>query len=189
MIVIGASRGGLKAVQTLLEGLPANFPLPLAMVLHRQKEADDLLQPALQKHSLLPVSEVLDKEIIQPGHVYIAPADYHLLVEKTYFSLSTDEPVLYARPSIDVLFESAADVFGESVIGVVLTGASQDGAHGAVQIQRRGGTVIVQDPTTAESSIMPAAALSATKTLYVKPLEKIAPLLLQITADLTKAKP
>src|SRR5690242_20460327 len=144
MIVIGASRGGLKAVQTLLGGLPGVFPLPLAVVLHRHKEADEWLQPALQKYSALPVTEVSDKETIQPGHVYIAPVDYHLLVEPTYFSLSTDDPVLYARPSIDVLFESASDIFRQMVIGVILTGASEDGARGAAQIQQRGGTVIVQ---------------------------------------------
>lgn len=181
MIVIGASRGGLKAVQTLLRGLPRDFSRPLAVVLHRHKESDDLLQPALQKHSALPVSEVLDKEIIRPGHVYIAPADYHLLTEPENFSLSTDEPVLHARPSIDVLFESAADVFGGRVVAVVLTGSSGDGTRGAVQIQKRRGTVIVQDPATAESSVMPASALAATQTPYVLPLEKIAATLVEMT--------
>jgi two-component system chemotaxis response regulator CheB len=188
MIVIGASSGGLKAVQILLEGLPRTFPTPLAVVLHRHKEADDLLQPALQKHSALPVTEVLDKETIQPGHVYIAPADYHLLVEPTHFSLSTDDLVLYARPSIDVLFESAAYVFGEMVIGVILTGASQDGARGAAEIQRRGGTVIVQDPATAESPMMPAAALAATRTRLVQPLNQIAATLIQVTESMTIKK-
>ncbi len=113
MIVIGASRGGLNAMQTVLRGLSDAFRLPLAVVLHRQKETEDLLQPALQKCCGLPVTEAVDKELIQPGHVYIAPADYHLLVEPTCLSLSTDEPVLFARPSFDVLFESAADVFGK----------------------------------------------------------------------------
>ena len=189
MIVIGASRGGLKALQALLGGLPGTFQMPLAVVLHRLGEADDLLQPALQKHSSLPVTEVLDKETIQCGHVYIAPADYHLLVEPTYFCLSTDDPVLYARPSIDVLFESAADVFGKMVIGVILTGASQDGARGAAEIQRRGGTVIVQDPATAESPTMPAAALAATRTLLVQPLNQIATTLIQATNSMTVRKP
>ena len=183
MIVIGASRGGLNAVQTLLKGLPDTFPLPLAVVLHRHKETDDLLQPSLQKYCALPVTEVTDKELIQPGHVYTAPADYHLLVEPPHFSLSVDEPVLYARPSIDVLFESAADAFGKAIIGVILTGASQDGAHGAAQIQKRGGTVIVQEPATAESPTMPFAALAATQTRFVLPLDQIAATLIQISRN------
>lgn len=187
MIVIGASRGGLKAMQALLEGLPRTFPAPVAVVLHRHKETDDLLQSILQKHSALPVTEVLDKETIQAGKVYIAPADYHLLVEQTNFSLSTDEPVLFARPSIDVLFESAAAVFGETVVGVILTGSSQDGTQGAVQIQKRHGTVIVQDPATAESSIMPASAMAATRTPFVLSLEKIAATLIQITESRKKS--
>src|SRR5258708_3309074 len=112
MIAIGASRGGLKAVQAILRQLPPDFPMPVAIVLHRYREIDDLIVAALQKHSLLPVTEVVDKEPIQPGHVFLAPANYHLLAEPTYFGLSTDEPVQFARPSIDVLFESAAEAFG-----------------------------------------------------------------------------
>jgi two-component system, chemotaxis family, protein-glutamate methylesterase/glutaminase len=185
MITIGASWGGLKAVQILLAGLPPAFPMPLAVVLHRHRETDDLLSAVLQKHSPLPVIEAVDKMPIQSGCVFVAPADYHLLVEPVYFSLSTDEPVQHARPSIDVLFESAADVFGAMVIGVVLTGASQDGARGAAQIQRRGGTVIVQDPATAASSIMPAAALAATQTPFIQPLHQIAAMLIQMTESQT----
>jgi two-component system, chemotaxis family, protein-glutamate methylesterase/glutaminase len=188
MIVIGASSGGLKAVQTLLKGLPGVFPLPLAVVLHRHKETDDSLQPALQRCCALPLVEVMDKELIRPGRVYIAPADYHLLVEPAYFSLSTDEPVLYARPSIDVLFESAADIFGEKAIGVILTGASQDGAHGAALIQRHGGVVIVQDPATAEYPMMPTAALAATQTRFVLPLNQIATTLIQMAESTARNK-
>jgi len=187
MTVIGASLGGLKALQTLLHGLPPGFPMPLALVLHRHKDDDDLLPAALQKHSALPVTEVADKEPILSGHVYVAPANYHLLAEPAHFSLSTDEPVEYARPSIDVLFESAADAFGAKVIGVVLTGSSQDGARGAACIQRCGGTVIVQDPATAESPAMPAAALAATHTPFVLRIDQIAAALLQITQS-TKAR-
>jgi two-component system chemotaxis response regulator CheB len=185
MIAIGASWGGLKAVQILLAGLPRAFPMPLAVVLHRHREADDLLSAILQQHSLLPVMEALDKMPIQSGRVFVAPADYHLLVEPGHFSLSTDEPVQHARPSIDVLFESAADVFGAMVIGVVLTGASRDGARGAAQIERRGGSVIVQDPVTAESPTMPAAALAATQTPFIQPLHQIAAMLIQITESKT----
>src|ERR1700744_3399136 len=143
MIVIGASSGGLRALQTILGGLPATFSMPIAIVLHRHKDSDDSLLFALQRHSPLPLVEVEDKMLIQPRQIYIAPADYHLLVEATYFSLSTDEPVLFARPAIDVLFESAADVFGSKAIGVILTGASQDGAHVCAEIINRGGRVII----------------------------------------------
>jgi two-component system chemotaxis response regulator CheB len=131
------------------------------------------------------VVEVSDKESIQPGRIFLAPANYHLLVETNYFSLSTDEPVLYARPSIDVLFESAADVFGDKVIGVVLTGSNEDGARGALKIQQRGGRVIVQDPTDAESPAMPTAALTATQTHLVRPLVQISPMLIQLAASIT----
>ncbi len=179
MIVIGASSGGLKALQTLLSGLPRAFAPPLAVALHRSRDTDDLLQPALQRHSALPVIEVMDKEPIRPGRVHVGPPDYHLLVEPGHFSLSTDEPVNFARPSIDVLFESAADVFGPAVIGVILTGSSRDGARGAERIRLRGGTVIVQEPATAQSPVMPAAALAATQTPYVLRLEQMAGALIQ----------
>jgi two-component system chemotaxis response regulator CheB len=180
MIVIGTSSGGLKALQTLLAGLPREFPLPVAVVLHRHKESDDSLVPALQRDTALPLVEVIDKQLIQPGHIYLAPADYHLLVEPTGFSLSIDEPVLFARPSIDVLFESAADVFGSAVIGVVLTGSSADGARGAAKIVESGGRVIVEDPATAEYPPMPAAALQATKIPWVRPLKQIAATLIKM---------
>jgi len=190
MIVIGTSSGGLRAMFTVLSGLPATFPAPIAVVLHRPKETDDdLLQTALQRHCPLPLTEAMDKEAIQPGHVYIAPADYHLLVEPANFSLSIDEPVLYARPSIDVLFESAADAFGQRVIGVILTGAGQDGARGAAQIQKRGGTVIVEDPTTAEYPMMPAATLAAAPKCLIRPLDQIAITLMQLTRAQNRTKP
>jgi two-component system chemotaxis response regulator CheB len=186
MIVIGASSGGLRAMQTLLSGLPATFPASVAVVFHRHKDADDSLQPALQRCSAIPLTEAVDKELIQPGHIYIAPPDYHLLVEQASLSLSIDEPVLFARPSIDVLFESAADVFGNAAIGVILTGASRDGANGATQIQQRGGMVIVQDPATAEYPTMPEAALAATKTSLVRPLNQIAATLIQLIGQASR---
>jgi len=181
MIVIGASRGGFMALKVLLGALPPSFPMPLAVVLHRQRESEDELALLLQQGCRLPVAEAVDKEPIQPGRVYIAPADYHLLVEPANFSLSTDEPIQFARPSIDVLFESAADVFGPGVIGVVLTGSSPDGAAGAARISRHGGQVVVQEPATAESPAMPLAAWKSTQTVHVRPLDQIAPLLMQLT--------
>jgi len=133
-------------------------------------------------------SEMRKKILFRPttGPIYIAPADYHLLMEPTYFSLSTDEPVLYARPSIDVLFESAADIFREKAIGVILTGASQDGAHGADLIQRRGGFAIVQKPGTAEYPMMPAAALATTHTRFILSLNQIATTLIQMADSMAR---
>ena len=180
MIVIGASLGGLQALQTILRGLPPTFPWPAAVVLHRDKEPDSSLCELLQRSSALPVVEVLDKQPIQPGTIYLAPADYHLLVEPGHFCLSTDDPVCCARPSIDVLFESAADVYGPSLIGVVLTGGSRDGAGGAARIQREGGIVLVQDPATAQNAVMPAAAIDATKTSFVLPLSQLGGRLIQL---------
>jgi two-component system, chemotaxis family, protein-glutamate methylesterase/glutaminase len=182
MIVVGASMGGLRAVVTMLREIPRAFQASFAVVLHRHKDSDGTLRELLQRDSPLPVREPLDKEPLLPGHIYLAPADYHLLVESTYFCLSVDEPVRYARPSIDVLFESAADAFGPNVIGIVLTGANSDGALGAARIKARGGRVIVQDPATSEAPQMPQAALTRINPDYILPLERIAPLLVELTA-------
>jgi two-component system chemotaxis response regulator CheB len=188
MIVIGASLGGTTALREILGRLPADFPLPVAAVLHRHRESDDLLAAVLQHHSPFPVREVRDKDPIQPRCLYLAPADYHLMVEPDYFSLSIDEPVNYARPSIDVLFESAADAFGARAIAVVLTGANQDGARGAAEIRRRGGAVIVQDPSTAESPVMPAAAIEIAGASYICQVAEIAGLLVRL-ASLAASNP
>ena len=174
IVVIGTSLGGLSALKIVLENLPADFPVPIAIVQHRHKESDNTLKQFLQQHSLLPIQEVEDKDEILPGHVYLAPADYHLLVEQGYFALSTDEPVSYARPSIDVLFESAADIYGEQVIAIILTGANQDGRQGIKKVKARGGLAIVQEPATAESSIMPEAAISAVAVDWILSLSDIA---------------
>nr|WP_228035487.1 chemotaxis protein CheB [Oculatella sp. LEGE 06141] len=165
MIVIGTSLGGLSALRVLLGGLPPDFWVPLAIVQHRHKDSDDMMSLFLQEYVALPLKEVEDKDEIQPGQIYIAPADYHLLVDRDCFSLSTDPPVSYARPSIDVLFESAADAYAERVIGVVLTGANQDGAKGLAKVKARGGVAIVQDPRTSESTVMPEAAIACVNRL------------------------
>lgn len=177
IVVVGTSLGGLTAVETLLAGLAADFPLPIVIAQHRSPQSGDGLRAILQRHSALHVGEANDKEAIQPGRVYLAPADYHLLVERSYFILSTDGVVSYARPSIDVLFESAADAYGGAVIGVILTGANRDGAQGLARVQAGGGTTIVQDPGTAECGIMPSAALSLIKPNYVVSLTQVAILL------------
>jgi two-component system chemotaxis response regulator CheB len=139
------------------------------------------LRAVLQRASALSVIEVEDKQPILGGGVYLAPADYHLLVECESFALSTDEPVLYARPSIDVLFESAADAYGAGVIGIILTGASADGARGLAAIKGQGGLAVVQDPASAECNIMPAAALGAVAADFVVPLLEIAPVLVKLS--------
>lgn len=179
IVVIGASLGGLKALKALLGTLPKDFPLPLAIVQHRGKEADETLTRLLREVCALPVSEVRDKDRIVPGHLYVAPSDYHLLVERGWFALSTEAPVNYARPSIDVLFESAADTYGDGVIGVILTGSSEDGTKGAARIKARGGSVIVQDPATAEAPAMPSAAIAAAPVDRILPLSSIAAFLME----------
>ncbi len=180
LVVIGASWGGLKATEILLSGLPKDFPLAIAIAQHRHRNARELLSELLQEHSLLPVVEVEDKLAIVPGHVYLAPADYHLLVEPGNFALSTEAPVHYSRPSIDLLFESAADAYTHRAIGVILTGANQDGAQGLAALKRRGGLAIVQEPTEAESSFMPTAAIAATQVDHILPLAEIAPCLIKL---------
>lgn len=178
LIVIGTSLGGFSALKLILGKLPSAFPVPIAIVQHRHKESQTTLASYLQPLIPLPIREVEDKDEIAPGAIYLAPADYHLLVEPGYFTLTTDEPVCYARPSIDVLFESAADVYRDRVIGIVLTGANQDGAQGAALIKARGGRVIVQDPVTAESAVMPDAAIAATEVDAILPLTAIGSTLL-----------
>ena len=160
--VVGTSWGGLAALRELLSCFPPSLETPVVLIQHRHKMSDDALPRLLQDRTPLPVCEAEDKMPIEAGHVYVAPADYHLLVEPDlYFELSVDEPIRYSRPSIDVTFTSAADSFGARVIGVVLTGANADGAAGLKRIAERGGAALVQEPVTAESPAMPAAALKA----------------------------
>lgn len=181
IVVVGTSFGGLTALQTLLPAIPKDFNAPVVIVQHRSSEAGSGLRAFLQKHSLLPVREPEDKETVMRGHVYLAPRDYHLLLDGESFALSIEAPVEYARPSIDVLFESAADAYREKVVGVILTGANADGARGLARIKERGGMCIVQDPATAESRQMPEAALlAATGVDHVLPLAEIAPLLVEL---------
>ena len=174
IVVVGTSTGGLKALQVLLSGLPAEFPLPLVAVQHRGPGSESLCE-FLNRFCNLPVSEPEDKELVQPGHVYLAARDYHLLLENGCFALSTDQAVGFARPSIDVLFESAADEYRENAIGVILTGANRDGARGLAAINARGGTTVVEDPFAAACPEMPEAALAQTKADWVLPLSEIAP--------------
>jgi two-component system chemotaxis response regulator CheB len=182
MILIGASLGGLKAVVTVLQQLPRDLPVAVAVVLHRHKDSDLLLE-LLRRDSPLPVYEPMDKEPVLRGRVYLAPSDYHLLLEPSgFFALSVDEPVRFARPSVDVLFESAADVLGSSAVAVVLTGANRDGAEGALRIKSAGGRVLVQDPLTAEAPQMPNAVLATLHPDYILAPERMGPPLVELTA-------
>lgn len=175
MVVIGTSLGGISALKVLLGGLTATFPAVVAVVQHRHKDSHTRLDEYLQPYSPMPIHEVIDKDEFRPGHVYLAPPDYHLLINAGYFSLSTDEPVCFARPSIDVLFESAADTYAALTTGVILTGANHDGAYGLAKIKACGGTSVVQDPATAESCVMPKAAIAATSQVdAILPLSHIA---------------
>jgi two-component system, chemotaxis family, protein-glutamate methylesterase/glutaminase len=173
VVVMGTSAGGLRALEAVLRRLPADFPLPIVAVQHRSKESEAFAQ-VMQSLVALPVHEAEDKEPIEGPGVYLAPPDYHLLVEPGRLALSTDEPVGFSRPSIDVLFESAADAYGENVIAVLLTGANRDGSVGLARVREVGGFAIVQDPRTAESPEMPSAAIACGAVDQVVPLERIA---------------
>jgi two-component system chemotaxis response regulator CheB len=172
--VVGTSWGGLAALRELVSCLPDDLPIPVVLIQHRHKMSDESLPRLLQDRTGLDVCEAEDKMPIEAGHVYVAPADYHLLIEPdNYFTLSVEEPVRYSRPSIDVTFTSAADVFGAKSIGVVMTGANADGAAGLWRIAERGGAALVQEPATAESPTMPAASLEAVPKARVLVLSQI----------------
>ena len=166
MIVIGGSLGSCDVLEHLLRGLPANFPLPIAVTLHRHRQSEGLLTPVLQRASVLPVSEAEDKHPWEPGHIYVCPADYHLLLDERCLSLSIDEPVNFARPSIDVLFESAAEWLGSKAIAVTLSGSGSDGAAGAKKM--------------AEAPWMPAAVIASSKTRHVMSVERISQSLVRL---------
>jgi two-component system chemotaxis response regulator CheB len=180
IVVVGASTGGLKALQLLLSELSPGFPLPIVIVQHRGKDSESGLCEFLARYSRLPLAEPEDKESIVAGHVYLAPNDYHLLIEEKCFALSIDSPVAFARPSIDLLFESAADEYGDRAIGMILTGANTDGARGLAKIKSRGGVALVEDPEEATFPEMPRAAINGSKVDWILPLHRIAPLLEQL---------
>ena len=185
LIVIGASWGGLDAIERLLHDLPDGFRTPIAIAQHRAPDSGSgALSEMLGRHvgRDADVCEAGDKDPIEPGRVYLAPPDYHLLVEPDGFALSTEGAVQFSRPSIDVLFDSAADTFSERLIAVILTGANEDGAYGIQRVRRRGGLTIAQDPETAERREMPAAAIETGDVQHVLPLEEIASMLLRVTA-------
>lgn len=161
-VVIGASAGGLGALSKILGDLPVDYPVPVIIVQHRSKDERNLLEEVLQSKCLIHIRQAEEKEQVLGGAVYFAPPGYHLLIEADRsFSLTCDEPVNYSRPSIDLLFESAADVYDKHLVGIILTGANGDGAGGLKMIRKMGGLTIVQDPGEADFNLMPQAALSA----------------------------
>ena len=173
-IVIGASAGALEALSVVLPALPATFDLPIIVVVHIPPDKRSFLAELLQAKSKIRVLEADDKEPICGGTAYFAPANYHLLVEANRsLSLSSDEAVLFSRPSIDVLFESAADAYGAGLIAIVLTGANQDGASGLRAVVNAGGTAIVQTPKDAFASAMPEAAITMCPTAHIMSLDAI----------------
>jgi two-component system chemotaxis response regulator CheB len=188
VVAIGASWGGLNAIERVLEPLPADFPAAVVIAQHRRVGADGALAELLDSHCELTVCEAEDKQALGPGVVLVAPPDYHLLVEAGAVALSVDEPVNFSRPSIDVLLASAADSYGDGAVGIVLTGANADGAVGLARIAARGGTAVVQDPETAERREMPAAALAATPGARVLPLAEIGRLIVELARSREEAK-
>jgi two-component system chemotaxis response regulator CheB len=180
VVAVGASWGGLHAVGVLLEDLPATFGPAVVVAQHRGADGPAHLAEALAKRAVLPVTEASDKDSLEPGHVYIAPAGYHLLVERDGLALSTDEPERFSRPSIDVLFESVADSYRDEAVGILLTGTSEDGAAGLGRIRRRGGLTIAQDPDSAARRRMPEAAIAAGGVQRVLRLEEIAKFLVDV---------
>ncbi|MFC4822011.1 chemotaxis protein CheB [Dokdonella ginsengisoli] len=177
-VVMGCSAGGMGALRTVLGGLSSNFPRAVVVVCHTGSEDVTTFCELLELASALPVREARERQSMAPGVVHMAPSGYHLLLERGgRFSLSVDERVSFARPAIDVLFETAASACGKDLIGVVMTGANNDGAAGLRAIRRRGGVAIVQDPLDAQASAMPQAAIETAGADHVVPLEGIAPLL------------
>ena len=182
-VVIGASAGALEVLSSLLPALPSDYRLPILIVVHLPPDKTNLFAELLRARCAIRVREAEDKEPIEPGVVYFAPPDYHLLVEEDKrLSLSDDEPVLFSRPSIDVLFESAADAYGGGLIGVVLTGANSDGANGLKAVVEAGGVAVVQSPESAFAVAMPEAAIATCPDARVLPVNEIAAYLREVGA-------
>lgn len=180
-IVIGVSSGGMNAMKIMFSLLPKNFKTPIIIVQHIGARSDGHFIHLLNKQSNVSIKEADEKEKIENGNVYIAPPNYHLMIERdATFSLTIEERVNYARPAIDVLFETAALAYKDKLIGVILTGSSSDGSLGLKKIKEYGGLTIAQDPKTAESGYMPAAAIAAVQMDFILSLEEIIKLLIKI---------
>lgn len=174
-VVIGASVGAIEALMKILPLLPATYPFPVLVVVHLPRHMDSLLTAIFREKCALPVKEAEDKEPLKGGTIYFAPPDYHLLVNPDFtLALSSDEAVHYSRPSVDVLFQSAADAYGDALTGVILTGSNEDGAEGLAAVCAAGGHALVQPPATAEGKTMPASAITACPSALVLELRAIA---------------
>jgi two-component system chemotaxis response regulator CheB len=185
LIAVGASWGGLRAVRSLLAGLPGDLAAAVVVAQHRSPDSHrTALRDLVAAATPLEVCEPGDKEDLRAGVAYLAAPDYHLLVDDGHLELSVDEPVAFARPSIDVLLESAADAYRERCVGVVLTGANDDGARGLAHVVERGGAALVQDPAEAERPEMPEAALAAVPDARVASLEELPDLLVALCGRL-----
>jgi two-component system chemotaxis response regulator CheB len=189
LIVIGASWGGMRALAAVLEPLPEEFDIPMVIVQHRSSCGADLLEQVLARSSKRAVVAAHDKDPLLSDRVFVAPPDYHLLVEKGHLALSTEEHVQFARPSIDVLFQSAADAYGERVLGVLLTGANEDGAEGLARIAAAGGFTVVQNPATAARGEMPGAAIARGAARLVLELDRIGPFLAGLRSGAVRGDP
>jgi two-component system chemotaxis response regulator CheB len=177
-VVIGASAGGIEALTALLPALSPGLRPPVFIVLHLPRDKPSVLVEIFERKCAVPVREAEDKETVAPGTVYFAPADYHLLVDRgPQISLSADDPVHHSRPSIDVLFESAAEIYGDRLLGIILTGANEDGASGLAAIHDAGGVTVVQSPQTARAPHMVLSALKLRPADWVLPLDEIAEML------------
>jgi two-component system chemotaxis response regulator CheB len=174
IVVVGTSWGGLAAVRAILGALPPEFDIPIVVVQHRHRDSESNLGRFIVRHTRMRVCDVEDKMPLEPGRIYFAPPDYHTLVEEGHLALSTDAPVRYSRPSIDVMLTSAADAYDRRTVGVILTGANADGAQGLRRVADVGGLAIVQDPATAEVRTMPEAAIAAVPQARVFALDRIA---------------
>lgn len=180
-VVIGVSSGGVSALKLILGELPADFPIPVLVVTHITPDSGDGLAILLDTLCAIRVKEADEQELMTPGTVYLAPANYHLMVERGgVLSLSIDPPVNFARPSVDVLFDSAAEVYGAALIGAILTGAGHDGSRGMLSIKERGGMTIVQEPADAEVGAMPENVLKLLKPDHVVELKQVSTLLMQL---------
>jgi two-component system chemotaxis response regulator CheB len=180
-VVIGASAGGVEALLKLLANLPSTWRLPIVVVMHLPEGRESLLSRVFEQRLRIAVREAADKASIENGTLYFAPPSYHLSIERQrVFSLSCEPPVLWSRPSIDLLLSSAADAYGPALAGFLLTGANQDGAQGLRDIHRAGGLTAVQDPADAEVATMPRAALALHAPDYVLPLRDLHDLLVRL---------
>lgn len=183
-VVIGSSAGGLDALNVVLATLPASFAWPVIIAQHAGPQAPSSLAELLGARIALRVKEAEEKEAIQFGWVYLAPPNYHLLVERDFtFSLAASDRVNFARPSVDVLFESAAEAYRSRLIGIILTGANSDGSRGLKRVKELGGMTIVQDPLTAYAAAMPLAAIREAEPAYVLPLQEVGPRLVAMLAQ------